>query len=185
MASFDLKCTTYYYKPSERQQQAGVQVLEVTQHPNGIIRFRIETRDSCHSACGNSVSDAKKGMWKRLQQILPQEARADGKAGNAFERKEGETEDHSAGILVEEREKKQKVEHELDKMTERKEHHKKLKRLYRAEAEKSTKEIKELRKENQELRKKNAELLTYRLFGTDDEDEEDVPPIAKKPKSST
>jgi hypothetical protein len=124
-------------------------------------------------------------MWNRLQQILPDEAREDVCVGNALESKEEETDELSAGTIVQERENRQKAEHELDKMTERKEHHKKRKRLYRAEAEESAKKINELRKENQELRKKNAELLNNRLFGTDDEDEEDVPPIAKKPKPST
>ena len=73
--------------------------------------------------------------------------------------------------VQEEREKRQELEQKLKEMTERKEYYKKRKHLYRKQAE--------------ELRNENQELLTYRLFGTDDEDDEDVAPIAKKPKPST
>ena len=173
-------CTIHRFEP-----WAHVKGLNITEwHSNGVTKFKIETSHGSHFGGGNSVADAKKGMWNRLQQILPKEVREDLCVRNAFESKEEETDEHSAGTIVQERENRQKVEHELDKMTERKEHHKKRKRLYRAEAEESAKKIKELRKENQELRKKNAELLN-RLFGTDDEDNEDVPPIAKAPKPST
>ena len=155
---------------------AHVKELNITKcHSNGVIKFKIETSHSSHLGGGNSVADAKKKLWKRLQEILPKEARKDTCVDNAFDSKEEETDEHSAGTIVQERENRQKVEHELDKMTERKEHHTKRKRLYRAEAEESAKKIKKLRKENQELRKKNAELLNEllnnRLFGTDDEDE--------------
>lgn len=161
-------CTIHRFEP-----WAHVKELNITEwHSNDVTKFKIETSHGSHFGGGNSVADAKKKLWTRLQQILPEEARC---VGNAFESKEEETDEHSAGTIVQERENGQKVEHELDKMTERKEHHKKRKRLYRAEAEESAKKIKKLRKENQELRKKNAELLNEllnnRLFGTDDEDE--------------
>lgn len=190
MDLFKPKYTTHNYEPPElHKNAANVTGLEITTHKNGIIRYFIWIGDGSHTGChtgnGNSVSDAKKKLWKRLQEILPKEARKDTCVDNAFDSKEEETDEHSAGTIVQERENRQKVEHELDKMTERKEHHKKRKRLYRAEAEESAKKIKKLRKENQELRKKNAELLNNRLFGTDDEDDEDVPPIAKKPTPST
>lgn len=164
-------CTIHRFEPWAHV--AHVKELNITEwHFNGVIKFKIETSHGSHLGGGNSVADAKKGMLNRLQQIL---ARKDTCVDNAFDSKEEETDEHSAGTIVQERENRQKVEHELDKMTERKEHHKKRKRLYRAEAEESAKKIKKLRKENQELRKKNAELLNEllnnRLFGTDDEDE--------------
>ena len=167
MVLFEPKCTTHYYEPSELHKKAGVTGLEITKHKNGVIRFFIwigdGSRTACHTACGNSVADAKKGMWNRLQQILPEEARED----TCVE----ETDEHSAGTIVQESEKRQELEQKLKEMTERKEHHKKRKHLYRKQAE--------------ELRNENQELLNYRLFGTDDEDDEDVPPIAKKPKPCT
>jgi hypothetical protein len=172
MVLFEPKCTTHYYEPSElHQKAAGVTGLEITEHPNGGIRFFIRIGDgshtACHTACGNSISDAKKGMWNRLQQILPKEAREDVCVRNAFESKEEETDKLSAGTIVQESEKRQELEQKLKEMTDRKEHHKKRKHLYRKHAE--------------ELRNQNEELLNNRLFDTDDEDDE----APKKPKPST
>ena len=84
-------CTIHRFEPSAHyQRHAGVKGLAVTQwHSNGVTKFEIETSHGCHLGSGNSVADATEKLWKRLQQILPKEARQDKNVVNAFDNGQG------------------------------------------------------------------------------------------------
>ena len=84
------RTTIHRYEPSTRQQQAGVKELSVTQwHTTGVTKFEIRTHRGRHLGSGNSVADATEKLWKRLQQILPKEAREDKNVVNAFDYGQG------------------------------------------------------------------------------------------------
>jgi hypothetical protein len=84
------KCTIHRFEPSAHHQRHGVKGLAVIQwHSNGVTKYELDTSHGCHLGGGNSVADAKEKLWKRLQQILPKEAREDKNVVNAFDNGQG------------------------------------------------------------------------------------------------